>query len=235
VVRTVVVPLAAGVWRVPTAPADLVNSFVLRAQDGSVTLVDAGLRRASGRILAALAEIGVRAAEVRRVVLTHAHADHAGGLPKIIEMTGAEVHSHERESVYLRDGRGPQYDRSSRQARLIGRLGRRKLPTVAVTQEFRDGLLIPGDLRVVHTPGHTPGHVSLLHEPSGVLITGDAVFNVRRLSWPPPWLCTDPTVNRRSADALGDLDYEIAAFTHGPEIRQAARAAVRAFLRGRAR
>jgi glyoxylase-like metal-dependent hydrolase (beta-lactamase superfamily II) len=235
VVRRVVVPLAAGVWRVPTAPADLVNSFVLRDQDGSVTLVDAGLKRASGRILAALAELGVRAAEVRQVVLTHAHVDHAGGLPKIIEVTGAEVHSHERESVYLRDGMGPQYDRSSRQARLVGRLGRRRLPKVTVTQEFRDGTLIPGNLRVVHTPGHTPGHVSLLHEPSGVLITGDAVFNVRQLSWPPPWFCTDPTVNRRSADALGDLDYEIAAFTHGPEIRHAARAAVRAFLRGRTR
>jgi glyoxylase-like metal-dependent hydrolase (beta-lactamase superfamily II) len=230
-----VVPLAAGVWRVPTAPADLVNSFVLREPDGSVTLVDAGLRRASGRILAGLAEIGVRAGQVRRIVLTHAHIDHAGGLPKVLEATGAELHSHERESVYLRDGRAPQYDRSSRRARLIGRLGRRTLPKLTVTQEFRDGMLIPGGLRVVHTPGHTPGHVSLLHEPSGVLITGDAVFNVRRLSWPPPWFCTDPTVNRRSADVLGDLDYEVVAFTHGPEIRHAAQAAVRAFLRGRAR
>jgi hypothetical protein len=42
-------------------------------------------------------------------------------------------------------------------------------------------------------------------------------------------------MNRRSADRLGELDFEIAAFTHGPEVRQRAREAVRAFLRGRER
>lgn len=234
-VRKFVVALAADVWRIPTAPADLVNCFALCDPDGSVTLVDAGLKWSAGRILAGLAEIGAQPADVRRIVLTHAHSDHTGGLPAVIRATGAEVHSHERESIYLRDGRGPQIDRSSRPGRLIGRLSRRRLPKLTVAEEFRDDTLIPGGLRVVHTPGHTPGHVSLLHEPSGVLITGDAVFNVRGLRWPPSWYCTDPTVNRRSADALGDLDYEVAAFTHGAEVRHGARAAVRAFLRGRER
>ncbi|HZB48938.1 MAG TPA: MBL fold metallo-hydrolase, partial [Mycobacteriales bacterium] len=108
-------------------------------------------------------------------------------------------------------------------------------PPVTAAEEFLDGSLLPGGLRVVHTPGHTPGHVSLLHEPTGVLVTGDALFNVRGLRYCPDWLCTDPSLNRKSADVLGDLDFEIVAFMHGPEIRQGAREAVRAFLRGRER
>ena len=96
-------------------------------------------------------------------------------------------------------------------------------------------LPVSGGLRVVHTPGHSPGHVSLLHEPTGVLVTGDALFNVRGIRYSPRALCTDPELNRKSADVLGDLDFEVAAFTHGPDIRHGARDAVRAFLRGRER
>lgn len=236
--RTRAVPLADDVWRIPTAPADLVNSYAIRAADGSVTLVDAGLRRggASRRILAALASIGAQPADVARIVLTHAHFDHAGGLERLVVATGADVLSHERESVYLRDGRAPRTESpTGAAARLIGWFPPRGLPKIVVAEEFQHDSLLAGGLRVVHTPGHTPGHVSLLHEPSGVLITGDAVFNVRGLRFPPPFVCTDASVNRRSADLLGELDYEVAAFTHGPEIRDKAREAVRAFLRNRER
>ena len=73
------IPLAPGLWRVPTVPWDLINSFLVRAEDGSVTLVDTGLRSAPPRILAALAEIGSGPSDVTTIVLTHAHPDHAGG------------------------------------------------------------------------------------------------------------------------------------------------------------
>ena len=75
----------------------------------------------------------------------------------------------------------------------------------------------------MHTPGHSPGHVSLLHEPTGVLITGDAIFNDARHA-----LVARGALHRRRAhpaDAptrLGELDYDVAAFTHGPEIRDGA-------------
>ena len=97
-----------------------------------------------------------------------------------------------------------------------------------------DGDLLGSDesLRVLHTPGHTLGHISLLHEPSRVLITGDAIWNMRSVrTWPVLAFCTDIALNERSAAVLGDADYEIAAFTHGPHIGPGGRAAVRAFLR----
>lgn len=227
--REAAVRLVDGVWRIPTSVGDLVNSYAFREPDGTVTLVDAGLALgfAQKKLRRGLQAIGVAPGDVRRVVVTHAHMDHAGGLAKIVEHTGADVLAHEREAVYLRDGKVPRFG--------SGRSG--SFAKVTVAEEFRDGTVLPaaGGLRVVHTPGHSPGHVSLLHEPTGVLVTGDALFNVRGIRYSPGWLCTDPALNRRSADSLGDLDFEVAAFTHGPEVRHRARDAVRAFLRGRDR
>ena len=63
-----------------------------------------------------------------------------------------------------------------------------------------------------------------------MLVTGDAIFNVRRLRWPLRALCTDFTMTRQSAHRLGELDYTTAAFTHGPELREQPREHIRAFL-----
>ena len=218
------VRLADGVWRIPTAPGDMINSFALAGSDGGVTIVDAGLKLALARkrLVVGLAAIGAAPADVRRVVVTHAHPDHVGGLAALVEQTGCEVLAHERESVYLRDGRSPR----------IRRGRSRGFPKVIVTTEFQHGALLPGGLRAVHTPGHSPGHTALLHEDSGVLFTGDAVINVRGVHYAPGFLCTDADRNRQSADQLGELDFEVAAFAHGPELRRDARATVRALALG---
>jgi glyoxylase-like metal-dependent hydrolase (beta-lactamase superfamily II) len=225
------VALAPGVWRVPTAAMDLVNTFVLRDDDGQVTLVDAGVRSAPERILAALALVGSAPSDVTRLVLTHTHSDHAGGAAGVRDRTGADVVVHAADAEYARTGTGPPVDRSL----LGGRLLRKGLPfpAVPVAEELADGQLldVAGGLRVVHTPGHTPGHVSLLHEPSRLLITGDAIWNAfSRRTWPVLALCADARLTQETAAVLGDLDYDIVAFTHGPEIRTGAREAVRRFL-----
>lgn len=105
-------------------------------------------------------------------------------------------------------------------------------PPVVVGERLSDGqvLDVGGGLRIVATPGHTPGHVSLLHERTGTLITGDALFNVRQLRFSPRPLCTDFRLGRRTAHVLGELEYERVAFTHGTEITDGAREAVRGFL-----
>lgn len=230
------IELAAGIWRIPTTPFDLINSFLVADADGSLTLVDAGLKRAEKRVLAALAQLGKAPQDVQRILLTHAHPDHAGGLAGAKRATGAQVVAHERDAIYLQRGKAPELDRSQLSARLLSRLPRSFAKT-EVDQTVQDGELLPvgGGLRIVHTPGHSPGHVSLLHEPTGVLITGDALFNLRGLTYSPATFCTDVRLSRETADRLADLDYTTVAFTHGAHISDGAREAVRAFLRGRSR
>lgn len=231
------VQVAGGVWRIPTAPADFINSYLIEGADGTLTLVDAGTRFAPRRLLAALDGLGRQPGDVTHLLLTHAHGDHAGGARRLRAATGSTVAAHEREAVYLREGRMPASDPSTLGGRLMARLpGRAKgFAPVAVDRTFEDGEVLPlaGGITVVHTPGHTPGHCSFLHPGSGVLITGDAIFNVRGLRWSFAGSCTDVRLSRDSAARLGELDYEVAGFTHGPHVSTGARAAVQAFLAGR--
>lgn len=230
------VPLAPGVFRIPTAGKDLINSFALVQDDGSVTLVDTGLKRAPARIVAGLASIGKHPRDVTRIVLTHVHPDHAGGAAEMSRRAGAPVLVHGDDHGWARSGRiRGANDRSTRMGRLFARAGDAKIEAFEPGPALMDGQLLPvsGGVRVVHTPGHSPGHISLLIEQSGTLITGDALFNFRflrgaRIS--PAFLCSDFAMTKRTAHRLGEMEYEVAAFTHGPEIRDRARETVRGLL-----
>jgi len=230
--RAPAVQLAPGVWRIATLGRTAINSFAFVDADGSVTLVDCGLAKAPPRIVAGLAAIGKRPADVTRIVLTHVHLDHVGGASAVARMTGAPVVVHADDAAYAAAGRQPDPDPSSLAGRLVKRLPGPKFEPVDVAQPLTDGdvLDVGGGLRVVHTPGHSPGHVSLLHEPTKVLITGDALFNILGIRWPIRAFCSDFRMTTRTAHVLGELDYDVAAFTHGPEIVDRAREQVRRFL-----
>lgn len=231
--RSPAVQLAPGVWRIPTVGRAAVNSFAFVDDDGSVTLVDCGVKKAPAKIVAGLAAIGKTPADVTRILLTHAHADHAGGAAEMARRTAAPVAVHAADVAYAEAGRVPGRDPSFLGGRLFNRLPG-GFPAVDIAQPLADGdvLDVGGGLRVVHTPGHSPGHVSLLHEPTRVLITGDAIFNVLGVRWSPRALCSDFRMTQQTADVLGELEYDVAAFTHGPQITDRARERVRNFLSG---
>lgn len=231
--RTPAVALAPGVYRIPTL-GDFINSYAFLQDDGSVTLVDCGLKRAPAKIVRALESIGRHPRDVQRIVLTHAHFDHAGGASTMVDETAvAGVDVHADDAGYVRTGTRVPGDLSTTSGRLFARAPWGDFRATPVAQELVDGqtLDVAGGLRVIHTPGHTPGHISLLHPASGVLITGDSIFNMNsRMSWPTKVVCTSFRQNVETAHVLGALDYSVAAFTHGPEIRDNAREQVRGFL-----
>lgn len=229
--RPPVVELAPNVWRIPLV-GDLVNGFAFRDDDGQVTLIDFGLKSSAMKVLAGLDAIGSGPKDVTRILLTHAHPDHAGGAAEIARATGREMGIHEADADYLEAGKSPPRDTSLWLGRLFNRMGSGSFEAVTVGERLTDGQLLPiaGGLRVIHTPGHSPGHVAFLHEPSGVLIAGDSIFNVLGMRWSIAAFCTDFVISKMTAHRLTEVDYSVAAFTHGPEIRDNPRAAIGNFL-----
>lgn len=227
------IEMTPGVFRFPLL-GDFINTIAFLEDDGSVTLVDCGLKQAPPKIVAGLRAMGKVPGDVQRIVLTHAHNDHAGGAAEMVRRSGLDgVQVHTDDAEFIRAGVAPPLDQSIISGRVFSRLSSGKFEAMAVTDELIDGQLIDvaGGLRVHHTPGHSPGHISLVHEPTSLLITGDAIFNMLRMTWPVAAFCTDHKLNQKSAHVLGELEYDVVAFTHGEHIDQKARETVRGFLK----
>ncbi|WP_327281158.1 MULTISPECIES: MBL fold metallo-hydrolase [unclassified Streptomyces] len=205
--------IAPGVTEVATSARD--NAFLIDGDDG-FTLVDVGWAKAPAAILNAVAEMGRKPTDIRRVVLTHAHPDHVQGLSELRRRTGAQVLVHAADRPWLEAGRVPAEGRSGIAGRLLDQLPKLHWTPVTADGTLGDGDVVEGSdgLRVLHTPGHSPGHVALWHEPTRTALMGDAVFHRGRLALGPPALAADPSLR---AGSLGKLPAEVrtVAFAHG--------------------
>jgi glyoxylase-like metal-dependent hydrolase (beta-lactamase superfamily II) len=170
--------IAAGITRVPTSRNDRDNAFLVEGDDG-LTLVDVGWAGAPAVLARALAALGRSVGDIRRIVITHAHPDHVRGLAGIRQRTDAEVLIHAADARWLQHGRVPAGGRHSHLGTALDTLPLLHWTPVSPDGAVADGDIIAGGsgLRVIHTPGHTPGHIVLLHEPTRALLTGDAVLN----------------------------------------------------------
>jgi glyoxylase-like metal-dependent hydrolase (beta-lactamase superfamily II) len=86
-------------------PLRAVNTFLIDLGDEDLVLVDAGTPGDAGRILDAVGELGRDPADVRHILVTHCHVDHAGGLAELKEATGAPAYMHPSDAEMVRSGR----------------------------------------------------------------------------------------------------------------------------------
>jgi glyoxylase-like metal-dependent hydrolase (beta-lactamase superfamily II) len=180
-------------------------------------LFDAGTRWARPRIVRQL-----RGKDVRLVALTHCHPDHQGSAKAVCNTFGVSLACHEADAPAA-EGRAPMVPRNWIVQLAVSLWAG---PPCPVGQLLHEGDEV-GGFRVVHTPGHTPGHIVFFRERDRVAIAGDVLANVHfvtgrvALREPPPWLCADPADNRRSARRLAELRPEVVCFGHGPALRDA--------------
>lgn len=228
--------LAPNVYRIPTK-SDFVNSYLFLEADGSLTLVDTGLKSAPKRIVAAVKCLNRDMSDIKRIILTHSHDDHAGGAAKVIELAGSpQVMAHEEDKRFFESGTNPPRDLSYFAGKFFRFMPEGGFTPFKISSALTDGEILPiaGGIQVVHTPGHTPGHISLLHRPSETLITGDSVFNFGfKLAWSLSAFCTSFNQSKETALRFLDLDFATAAFTHGPHIKGNGKAALKKFLSNR--
>lgn len=230
------IQIAPNLYRVPTK-GDFINSFLFLENDGSITLVDTGLKGAPKRILDALGFLNRDISEVKRILLTHSHDDHASGAAELIEIIGKpQVLAHEADAQFFESGENPPRDLSHFAGLFFRFMPAGGFTPFKVTQRVKGGETLPiaGGLKVIHTPGHTPGHISLLHNESETLITGDSIFNFGfRRAWSLSAFCTNFEESKRTARVFAEVDFKNAAFTHGPHIMHSGKSALGKFLKSK--
>lgn len=206
--------IADGVFEVPVL---FVRAFLVLTDDG-VVLVDTGLPAHSGYFQRALRDAGKAIGDVTTILLTHWHGDHTGNAAELQRRSQARVVAHTLDAGMISGSRPPAATTLQKvMARVTGDLQ----PVPVDEQLTADGpISVPG-FTAIHTPGHTPGHVSfLLDRAGGILFTGDAAAGSRgKVRNSPRMMTDDPATARSSVARLGELEFDIAVFGHGPAVR----------------
>lgn len=211
------------------------NVYAVRQPDGSFFLIDAGVAVLGkvNRLTRALERDGFHLPDLAAIILTHAHPDHANGVPALLERAPrCEVWVHAQDRASLEDPRRFWDWGADAHALVTAVLPRGALwvvqraasfamgksPSICPDRVFSEGEILgtePAALEVVHTPGHTPGHCCFLLRQQALLVNGD-LFDPAHDHRPSLVLPTaDFTETRESLARVRALEAETLASGHG--------------------
>ena len=201
-----------------------INAFLIDEGDNGVTLIDAGLPTHAKALEDDIRSTGHDPSDLTRILLTHAHPDHLGSA-KHLSDGSTPISLHPADGDIARAGiihqsmkPGPGFLTGILFRLLIPKKSA-EFPAFSPDVALQDGDLIniAGGIEVIHTPGHTAGHVSLLWKRDrGLLITGDAAANMMGLNYMLGY--DDVQTGKTSLAKLADKKFEAAVFGHGKPI-----------------
>ena len=188
-----------------------------------LTLIDTGFRGSYSRIADCISRLGRSIQELELIIITHNHLDHVGGLAELKKATSAKIAAGKAD--LSQDENGLPYPRYLRKLMHIPPISIFRSLVYAKPGEVDIHLvggevLSPlGGLRVIPTPGHTPGSISLFSATKKLLIVGDAINNRHRdFRLPPKDVSSDLSQAIDSIKKLAQLDFETLCCGHGKPV-----------------
>jgi glyoxylase-like metal-dependent hydrolase (beta-lactamase superfamily II) len=198
--------------------------------DQHAVLIDVGMPGSLTEIKAAMEKAGVPFDHLDAVILTHQDIDHIGSIQEVIGAAGKtiDVYSHAEDKPYIEGDQVPIKMTREWVTKMLSAVPEEmrkqaeeafpKTTSAKVTQIVSDGDVLPmfGGLQVIFTPGHTPGHISLFHQPTGTLIAGDATVSLNgELLGPKPAATPDMPLAIESLKKFTKLDVARVICYHG--------------------
>jgi len=205
-----------------------VNCFLLESESDGLILVDTGVPGSGASISRAVYSLGRDLSEIKNILVTHCHPDHAGGLAEMKALTSARVFMHRRDALLVATGQAMR--RLLPAPGILNAILYRfmiapkptTVPPSKADELVENGDVIPvaGGISVIHTPGHTEGHIVYLARDRGVAFLGDAASNLLGLRLMIAYEHLQQGI--MSLRHLCRYDFDVACFGHGPPIRQGA-------------
>jgi glyoxylase-like metal-dependent hydrolase (beta-lactamase superfamily II) len=226
--------IADGLFSMKTDKGGRVHAYLLDDGNG-LTLIDTLYDDDGQLVLDELATIGKKPADVKNIILTHAHKSHLGGMAALKKTTGATVCSHDWEVDIIAGRRTaekvsafpPRKPLAVYHLQLGLALGRGRHQPCEVDRRLKAGDRV-GPLEVVETPGHTPGSLSFWWPDRRALFAGDVIATWPEFAAGWPGLTLDNDRNLRSVHQLTDFgNAEILCIGHGEPVTQGAAAAIK--------
>ncbi|MFZ4452428.1 MBL fold metallo-hydrolase [Salibacterium aidingense] len=214
----------------------IVNVIFIGTPETGFVMVDAGMPYSGSALLKAAASIFGDGRKPEAIILTHGHFDHTGSIIELIKHWEVPVYAHELELPYLNGEKNYPEPDASVEGGMIAKISP-LFPHEGINIGGHIHLLpedgsVPSlpEFRWIHTPGHTPGHVSLFRDRDQTLIAGDAFVTVKQdelyqvitqkveMNGPPRYLTTDWETAANSVKKLEELQPKTAVTGHGQPV-----------------
>ncbi|ADH06917.1 MBL fold metallo-hydrolase [Bacillus cereus] len=163
--------IAKGIEMLQLEFQEFVIHPILLWDDEMAVLIDTGFPGQIEDIQVEMEKVGLSFDKLKVVILTHQDIDHIGSLPELLQRcrSNIKVYAHELDKPYI-EGDLPLLKEGNVENRPKGK----------VSDTMIDGQELPycGGILILHTPGHTPGHISLYLKQSKILVAGDSMYSV---------------------------------------------------------